>query len=123
MGFPIWGSDTGGYYEFKDREVFARSIECSTFSGLMEIGGIGKYAPWDMPTDPGFDPEDRELRDRWDQYMFGPDLMVAPVWRVSERSREVYFPKDTWRSYWDPAEVYTGKRTVTVPVPLDHIPV
>jgi alpha-glucosidase (family GH31 glycosyl hydrolase) len=24
LGFPFWGSDTGGYYEFKQRDVFAR---------------------------------------------------------------------------------------------------
>ena len=164
MGYPIWGSDTGGYYAFKDREVFARWIEFSAFSGLMEIGGKGERAPWRMPTVPTFDQEmidiyrrytmlretlqpyivaaaqeaaiglplvrpmpfedrrDRELRDRWDQYMFGPDLLVAPVWRVGERSREVYFPRGTWRSYWDPSIVYRGRTRATVVVPLDNIP-
>ena len=66
---------------------------------------------------------DRRLEDRWDQYLFGPDLMVAPVWRIGERSRPVYFPKGTWRSYWNASEVYQGPRTVTVDAPLDTIPV
>jgi alpha-glucosidase (family GH31 glycosyl hydrolase) len=165
MGFPIWGSDTGGYYQFKDREVFARWIEFSAFSGLMEIGGTGTHAPWAMPTAPTYDTEmidiyrrytqlratlqpyvvaaaadaatglpvvrpmpffdrqDRRLADRWDQYMFGPDLMVAPVWKIGERSRSVYFPRGTWRSYWDPMQVYSGPSTVEVAVPLDTIPV
>ena len=57
LGFPIWGSDTGGYYEFKDREVFARWLEFSAFSGIMEIGGHGTHAPWDMPTEPDYDQE------------------------------------------------------------------
>lgn len=164
MGFPIWGSDTGGYYEFKDREVFARWIEFSAFSGLMEIGGQGKHAPWEMPTEPRYDEEmidiyrrytrlredlnpyivaaaraagerglpivrpmvfldrgDPLLRDLWDQYLFGPDLMVAPVWRVGDREREVYFPAGSWRSLWDEGERYEGPVTVTVP--LDVIPV
>jgi alpha-glucosidase (family GH31 glycosyl hydrolase) len=165
MGAPIWGSDTGGYYEFKDREVFARWLAFSCFSGLMEIGGVGKHAPWDMPTEPAYDREmidiyrkytvlretllpyvvaaaaeaatgvpivrpmtfenrkDKRLRDRWDQYLFGPDLLVAPVWRVGQRSREVYLPKGRWRSYWDPSQVWKGRRTITVEAPLDHIPV
>jgi alpha-glucosidase (family GH31 glycosyl hydrolase) len=165
MGFPIWGSDTGGYYEFKDREVFARWIEFSAFSGIMEIGGVGNHAPWNMPTDPTYDQEligiykrytdervrlhqyivdaareaatgmpivrplvfldrkDRKLRDRWDEYLFGPDLLVAPVWKSGERSREVYFPKGTWHSYWDASERVKGPRTLTVDVPLDTIPV
>jgi alpha-glucosidase (family GH31 glycosyl hydrolase) len=165
MGAPIWGSDTGGYYEFKDREVFARWLAFSCFSGLMEIGGVGTHAPWDMPTEPAYDQEmidiyrkytvlretllpyvvaaaaeastgvpivrpmtfenrkDKRLRDRWDQYLFGPDLLVAPVWRVGQRSREVYLPKGRWRSYWDPSQVWKGRRTITVEAPLDHIPV
>jgi len=165
MGYPIWGSDTGGYYEFKDREVFARWLEFSCFSGLMEIGGVGAHAPWAMPTVPSYDPElidvyrrytllrhalqpylvaaaaqvgrgmpivrpmpfedrqDRRLRDRWDQYLFGPDLLVAPVWRVGERSREVYLPRGRWRSYWDQTQVFEGRRTIVVDAPLDAIPV
>ncbi|MFQ5515835.1 MAG: glycoside hydrolase family 31 protein, partial [Myxococcota bacterium] len=165
MGVPIWGSDTGGYYEFKNREVFARWIEFSAFSGLMEIGGKGRHAPWSMPTEPSFDPElieiyrrytqlrvtlqpyilsaateaasgvplvrpmpfvdrnDRKLRDLWDQYMFGPDLLVAPVWKVGRRSRRVYFPRGRWRSYWDPSQIYEGRRSVTIDAPLDTIPV
>ncbi len=55
LGFPIWGSDTGGYYEFGDREVFARWLAFSAFCPLMEIGGGGTHAPWEMPTDPFHD--------------------------------------------------------------------
>jgi alpha-D-xyloside xylohydrolase len=57
MGFPIWGTDTGGYYEFGDREVFARWLEFSALCPLMEIGGGGNHAPWNMPKDPVYDPE------------------------------------------------------------------
>jgi alpha-glucosidase (family GH31 glycosyl hydrolase) len=163
MGFPIWGSDTGGYYEFKNREVFARWLEFSTFSGFMEIGGVGAHAPWDMPTEPAYDEEmiaiyrrytqlrvtlqpyvvaaaaaaanglpivrpmpfldrkDRKLADRWDQYLFGPDLLVAPVWKVGQRSREVYLPRGLWRSYFDRSRTFRGPRTVTLDVPLDAI--
>jgi alpha-D-xyloside xylohydrolase len=166
MGFPIWGSDTGGYYEFKDREVFARWIEVSAFSGIMEIGGTGNHAPWDMPTEPRFDAEmidiyrrytrlretmlpyilaaareagesglpivrpmvfldrnDPELLDRWDQYLFGPDLLVAPAWRVGQRSRDVYLPRGSWRSLWDETVRYEGPVTISVEAPLDTIPV
>jgi alpha-glucosidase (family GH31 glycosyl hydrolase) len=163
LGIPIWGSDTGGYYEFKDREVFARWLEFSAFSGIMEIGGKGARAPWAMPTEPHYDTEmidiyrrytqlrvtlqpyivaaaraathglpivrpmafhdrtDRKLADRWDQYFFGPDLLVAPVWRVGERRRSVTFPRGAWRSYWDPSRVFRGPHTVTFEVPLDTI--
>jgi alpha-D-xyloside xylohydrolase len=166
MGFPIWGSDTGGYYEFKNREVFARWIEFSAFAGIMEIGGKGQRAPWDMATDPSYDQEmidiyrrytqlrvtlhdyivtaarqagetalpiarplvfayrdDANVKDRWDEYLFGPDLLVAPVWKVGQRSRDVYFPTGTWRDYWNRSQSYTGPGSVTIDVPLDIIPV
>ncbi len=165
MGFPIWGSDTGGYYEFKDREVFARWLEFSAFSGIMEIGGTGNHAPWNMPTQPQYDQElidiyrrytqlrvtlhdyivrtaqqaavglpmvrplvffdrsDPTVRDLWDQYLFGPDLLVAPVWKSGQRSRSVYFPRGTWVSYWNRAEQYQGPSTTTLDTPLGTIPV
>jgi alpha-glucosidase (family GH31 glycosyl hydrolase) len=72
---------------------------------------------------PFVDRKDKRLADRWDQYLFGPDLLVAPVWKVGQRQRDVYFPKGKWRSYWNPAEVHRGRRTETVDVPLDMIPV
>jgi alpha-glucosidase (family GH31 glycosyl hydrolase) len=71
---------------------------------------------------PFFDRSDPKLRDLWDQYMFGPDLLVAPVWRVGQRERRVYLPKGRWRSYWNPQEVYHGPVTVTAAAPLDVIP-
>jgi alpha-D-xyloside xylohydrolase len=165
LGVPIWGSDTGGYYEFKDREVFARWLEFSAFSGIMEIGGVGNHAPWNMPTAPAYDQElidiyrryanlrvtlqpyiaaaaqdaasglpvvrpmpffdrrDRKLADLWDQYLFGPDLLVAPVWKIGQRSRSVYFPRGAWRSYWDASQTFSGPRRVSLDVPLDTIPV
>jgi alpha-D-xyloside xylohydrolase len=165
LGVPIWGSDTGGYYEFKDREVFARWIEFSAFSGIMEIGGKGTHAPWDMAPEPHYDGElidiyrryttlratlqpyivaaargaaagmpivrpmpfadrrDRKLGDLWDEFLFGPDLLVAPVWKTGERERAVYLPRGKWRNYWDRSRVFKGRRTITVDVPLDFIPV
>ena len=165
LGVPIWGSDTGGYYQFTDREVFARWIEFSTFSGVMEIGGHGTHAPWNMPTQPNYDQEmidiyrryttlratlqpyivtaareaaggmpivrpmpfadrrDHKLDDLWDQFLFGPDLLVAPIWKIGQRERTVYLPRGKWRSYWDPSKVLKGRRTVAVSVPLDMIPV
>jgi alpha-D-xyloside xylohydrolase len=166
MGFPIWGSDTGGYYQFKDREVFARWLEFSAFNPLMEIGGTGTHAPWDMPTDPRVDsemiaiyrkyvqlhhglvdytdkyakiagktgmpvaralaiayPADTKVRDMWDEFMYGEDLLIAPVWQSGIRSRQVYLPAGQWRDYFDRTKTYDGPTTITVDAPLDKIPV
>jgi len=49
MGYPVWGSDTGGYEGFTQRELFARWLEFSCFCPLMEIGGVGEHEPWPCP--------------------------------------------------------------------------
>lgn len=166
MGFTTWGSDTGGYYEFNDREVFARWLQFSAFCPIMEIGGEGTHAPWNMPTDPNVDeevteiyrryvqlhhdlqpyfvqqadrvadtglpiaramvfdfPDDPEMLDRWDQFMLGPDVLVAPVWRSGDREREVVLPDGEWEFLWDRTQTITGPATLTVDAPLDTIPV
>jgi alpha-glucosidase (family GH31 glycosyl hydrolase) len=67
--------------------------------------------------------DDPMVGDLWDQYLLGPDLMVAPVWQSGARQREVYFPAGRWESYWDGDDVHEGPATEVVSVPLDTIPV
>lgn len=62
------------------------------------------------------DPQARESRD---EYMFGPDLLVAPV--VTENTRRpVYLPAGEWVDYWTGVHI-TGGTTVVVDVPVDQI--
>src|SRR5208283_222054 len=56
-----------------------------------------------------------------DQYMFGPDLLVAPV--VNEDTfRAVVFPSGVWTSLWD-GKTVSGPVRLKVDAPLDTIPV
>lgn len=58
-----------------------------------------------------------------DSYMLGPDLLVSPVMESGAKEREVYLPAG---SQWTDAytkKVYEGGQRVTVPAPLDIIPV
>ena len=57
-----------------------------------------------------------------DQYMFGPDLMVAPVIEEGATAREVYLPKGAkWTNAWT-GEQFEGGQTITVDAPIDIIP-
>jgi alpha-D-xyloside xylohydrolase len=57
-----------------------------------------------------------------DQFMFGPDLMVAPVLYQNERQRSVYLPEGTsWRDAWND-KIMEGGQIITVEAPLDRIP-
>lgn len=58
-----------------------------------------------------------------DQYMFGPDLLVAPVMQEGVTSRTVYLPEhETWIESYT-GKTYEGGQTVTAEAPLDVIPV
>ena len=58
-----------------------------------------------------------------DQYMFGPDVLVAPILELGMRKRKVYLPKgETWIDLQSGAE-YCGGQTIVVDAPLEVIPV
>lgn len=68
-------------------------------------------------------PEDTACWEVEDEYLYGPDLLVAPVFQAGQRERQVYLPKgETWTELAT-AKVYSGGRTVTAEAPLDTIPV
>ncbi|MDT0341091.1 glycoside hydrolase family 31 protein [Streptomyces litchfieldiae] len=67
-------------------------------------------------------PDDERTWDVADTYLFGPDLLVAPVLEAGAREREVYLPAGArWTDAWTGTE-YAGGATVTVPAPLERIP-
>lgn len=58
-----------------------------------------------------------------DQYMFGGDVLAAPIVYEDTYERQVYLPKGaSWTLLYD-GTVYQGGRTVTVPAQIDQIPV
>lgn len=66
-------------------------------------------------------PREQQLAAVPDQYMFGPDLLVAPV--VSEDTfRTIVFPPGVWTSLWD-GKTISGPTKLKVNAPLDTIPV
>ena len=67
-------------------------------------------------------PSDDRTWDQDDQFMFGSDLIVAPVLRPGERNRGVYLPKGTWYDFWT-GRPYPGDQSITVPVILSSIPI
>lgn len=58
-----------------------------------------------------------------DSYMFGPDVLVAPILFEGQRVRDVYLPVGTrWTSHGS-GEIFDGGQVVKEPAPLDHLPV
>ncbi|MDF9831070.1 TIM-barrel domain-containing protein [Parabacteroides sp. PF5-6] len=66
--------------------------------------------------------QDPAVLDMGDQYMFGPSLLVAPVYEYKARSRTVYFPKGTgWYDFYTGAYVEGGQYK-TVDAPYERMP-
>jgi len=58
-----------------------------------------------------------------DEYLWGNDLLVAPVLKQGATEREVYFPAGTtWLDVINPTEAYKGGTTAKVSAPLEKIP-
>jgi len=57
-----------------------------------------------------------------DEYLFGPNLLVAPVMEAGVRERAVYLPAGSrWKNAWT-GEAHAGGTTVMAAAPLDTIP-
>jgi alpha-D-xyloside xylohydrolase len=71
--------------------------------------------PLDFPNDPN-------VADLRDEYMFGPAFLVAPVTEQGATSRKVYLPAGAdWYNYWTNERI-KGGQTITASAPIDTIP-
>ena len=67
-------------------------------------------------------PEDPKCWDVNDEYMFGPDVLVAPVMHAKMTSRKVYLPEGSrWTNYCT-GETLEGGQETEVATPLSQIP-
>jgi alpha-glucosidase len=57
-----------------------------------------------------------------DQFLFGSDLLIAPVLRAEITSRGVYLPRGEWYDYWNGTR-HEGGRGIGVSVTLSSIPI
>jgi alpha-D-xyloside xylohydrolase len=67
-------------------------------------------------------PNDPQVADIRDEYMFGPALLVAPVVSQGQTVRSVYLPAGTgWYNFWT-NQRFAGGQTIQVNAPIDTIP-
>ncbi|HEY4107620.1 TIM-barrel domain-containing protein [Puia sp.] len=67
-------------------------------------------------------PADPVARGLGSEYLWGPDLLIAPVFEKGATHRSVYLPAGKWYDWWtnDPA---TGGATIDRPVDLSIMPI
>ncbi len=69
---------------------------------------------WEQPGAPS-------LWDVDDAYLLGDRLLVAPIFRPGATRRSLILPPGRWYDFWQGVE-YEGPGEITVPAPLDRIP-
>ena len=68
-------------------------------------------------------PEDAECWDIADEYLYGPDILAAPVCYADQRRRNVYLPAgETWICAAS-GEEYQGGMWIEADAPLESMPV
>ncbi|HEY6291518.1 MAG TPA: TIM-barrel domain-containing protein [Terriglobia bacterium] len=67
------------------------------------------------------DPDDPRAVECSDEYLWGRDILVAPVTEKGAVKREVYLPHGLWWDFWT-EETVVGGRTVARPVDLATLP-
>jgi alpha-glucosidase (family GH31 glycosyl hydrolase) len=81
-------------------------------------------------------PGDRRAAAQDDEFLFGPDLLAAPVIEPGARERRLYLPRGRWVDLWRSAsyregsgglrlgrpELLRGRSEATIPAPLDELP-
>ncbi|MDO5548449.1 MAG: glycoside hydrolase family 31 protein [Eubacteriales bacterium] len=68
-------------------------------------------------------PEDKKCWEIEDTYLFGADMLVAPITEAGADMRELYLPAGAvWTDAWS-GKKYEGGQVIHVPAPLDIIPV
>jgi alpha-glucosidase (family GH31 glycosyl hydrolase) len=70
------------------------------------------------------EPKSPHAWSNWWTYLYGPDLVVSPIWEKNKRTQEVYLPGNTeWRDAWQPEKIYHGGTSVSVHAELHQIPI
>ena len=80
------------------------------------LNGIPVMRPLflDYPTDP-------RVVNLADQYLFGPEILVAPILDEGARERNVYLPEGNWFDYWS-ENTHEGPGLITTRAELNMLP-
>lgn len=67
-------------------------------------------------------PKDKKASTLGDQYLWGEDILVAPVYEKGATSRTLYLPEGAWYDWWTNEKIKGGK-TITRNVDLATMPI
>lgn len=111
-----------GYQEAFKRIIKAR-YEWLPYNYTLAYENAVSGAPFVRPLN-FYDTEKNEATsDTEDQYLWGRNVLVAPIIEPGKTSRNVYFPAGKWYSLENPTVSFTGPVVAECEAPLHTIPV
>lgn len=66
-------------------------------------------------------PEDTKAWSTVDAFLFGPNLLVAPVYEQGANARKLYLPQGVWYDYWTNKQM-NGGQEISMPIDLETMP-
>jgi alpha-D-xyloside xylohydrolase len=103
--------------------VYYNQLRYRLMPYLYTLAGMTHHKNYTMMRGLAMDfPKDEAVKNIGDQYMFGPSLLISPVYTYKERSKTIYLPAG--QGWYD---LYSGKytkggQTVTVDAPFERTP-
>jgi alpha-glucosidase/alpha-D-xyloside xylohydrolase len=67
-------------------------------------------------------PQDTETPNIGDEYLWGPNILIAPVTEKSAVTRRLYLPPGQWYDWWTNDSPIPGSQWITHPVDLSTLP-
>jgi alpha-glucosidase (family GH31 glycosyl hydrolase) len=69
------------------------------------------------------EPQNAAAWSNWWTYLYGPDILVSPIWEKGQRTQEVFLPSGAkWRDAWNTDKTYDGGQTITVNAEPHQVP-
>lgn len=114
-------------YHYPGIEPIARAFikkryEWLPYNYTLAYENAAKGWPLARPLDFRGDNPDPKYAAIDDEYLWGDDILVAPVMKAGAHSRRVTFPSGEWVDFDNPSLVYKGGTVATVKAPLDKLP-
>lgn len=108
--------------EHTSKKYIKMRYEWLPYNYTLAYENAAKGWPLARPLDFHGDNPEARYADIEDEYLWGDQVLVAPVMKQGARSRSVLFPAGEWVDFNRPALKYKGGTQATVKAPLDEMP-
>lgn len=104
------------------RKFIKMRYEWLPYNYTLAYQNASKGLPMARPLNFRGDNPGKKYADITDEYLWGDDVLVAPVFKKGAKSRSVTFPAGEWIDWYNPTLRYKGGTTAVVKAPLERMP-